>query len=169
MMDDEMNILPQGYSLGQLSILEVYAYYDEPIIFTCRNDRGTYYLAIVVEGQKDHDIWLYVPSQIRVLNSLRKNEIDIRDAVFAAEGDTVYKVALPFDPEENVPISTLSVSDIPMKWLPKPGVFLDYNSVVPPPWEKILEWKQISQYYGQNMLAPSNITPVNDRASRIAV
>lgn len=52
--------LPKGTRLGDLSIIEVFDYYDEPVVFSCRNTVGQRYLATFCDRNQDFDTWLYV-------------------------------------------------------------------------------------------------------------
>ncbi len=38
-----MSFLPENTILGKLTILEVFVYYDRPVLFACRNSIGTIY------------------------------------------------------------------------------------------------------------------------------
>ena len=49
-------------SLGKLEIVETYAYYDQPVLFSCRNAAGHLYLVVAADENNQYDTWLYAPA-----------------------------------------------------------------------------------------------------------
>lgn len=54
-MDDLLNI-PM---LGRLEILETFEYYDQPVLFSCKNAAGHLYLVVAADENEQHETWLY--------------------------------------------------------------------------------------------------------------
>jgi len=49
----------EGTILGKLEYLEIYDYYDIPILFSCKNERGEVYLAICVDKINSGHVFLF--------------------------------------------------------------------------------------------------------------
>jgi len=52
-------MLPKNTELGNLEYLEIYDYYDFPILFSCKNERDEVYLAICVDEINSGHIFLF--------------------------------------------------------------------------------------------------------------
>lgn len=56
-----------------MEILEVFEYYDEPLLFTCRDGTDNLYLGLSV----DTGVWLYVELQSGELELLKNRKMDL--------------------------------------------------------------------------------------------
>lgn len=104
-----MSLLPQDTELGNLEIIDVYDYYDQPCLFSCKNQLGDIFLAI----WSTEDMWLYVP----VTENKLKETIQIRDFYLNSENGFVYKVI-------SDGIEKVSCKELIDDWLPIPNEFL---------------------------------------------
>lgn len=102
-----MSFLPRGTSLGKLEIIEVYEFYDEPILFSCKNESTTFLVVALVE-----DIWLYAGISPTSFQDVRLGQIDLYTAF--STSDSLYQVNTG-----DIPIAEfiLSIDDnqLPMK------------------------------------------------------
>jgi hypothetical protein len=119
-----MSLLPQLTNLGKLEIIEVYVYYDQPCLFSCKNLTGHIFLAVWIDETEVEDIWLYVPISKQRFQSIRSGEIDLRDAFLKSEDSLVYKVIIP---QENLPslVETIQSDRLNEDWLPVAGEYLE--------------------------------------------
>ena len=56
MMADILNIT----GLGKLEIVEIYVYYDQPVLFSCKSAAGHLYLGVAAEENDEHETWFYL-------------------------------------------------------------------------------------------------------------
>ena len=76
MMDDLLNF-PM---LGRLEILETFEYYDQPVLFSCKNAAGHLYLVVAADENDQHETWLYAGVSEERLKLIRSGAIDLHDA-----------------------------------------------------------------------------------------
>jgi len=55
---DAMEFLPRSTILGDLSVIEIYEYYDIPSLFSCKNSTGHIYLALSVDEDDASLTWM---------------------------------------------------------------------------------------------------------------
>ena len=46
-------------NLGSCEIIETYVFYDEPVLFSCRNESGQLYLGVFSDKTQNDETWLY--------------------------------------------------------------------------------------------------------------
>ena len=63
-----MPFLPTDTSLGKLELIEVYAYYDRPVLFACRNEIDITYLVVLTDEDDASETWLYVAVSLNKFN-----------------------------------------------------------------------------------------------------
>ena len=92
LLRDEADILniPE---LGKLEIIEIYDYYDQPILFACKNAAGHFYFVVAADEDEQHETWLYVEVSLERLNLIRSGTIDLHDAFAYPERDCVFQVS----------------------------------------------------------------------------
>ena len=67
--------------LGQLLVVEVYEYYDEPVLFCARSDTDQLFLAVLSEDPKGGPkTWLYAPLSRAKLENLRNGAVSLYEA-----------------------------------------------------------------------------------------
>ena len=44
--------------LGKLEIVEVYEYYDQPVLYSCKNAMGHFYLVVAADEDDQYLTWL---------------------------------------------------------------------------------------------------------------
>jgi len=83
----------EGTILGKLEYLEIYDYYDFPILFSCKNERDEVYLAICVDEKESNHIFLF--ALIEDSSVLILLERDLKPADFYIYHDyKTYKVEM---------------------------------------------------------------------------
>ena len=71
MMFDILNIP----SLGRLEIVETYTYYDQPVLFSCKDAAGNLYLAVAADEDDQFETWLYAKVSAERLNLIRSGQL----------------------------------------------------------------------------------------------
>ena len=81
--------------LGKLNLLEVYDYHNEPILFSCHDDKQSIYIALYADNLPDHEMWLFVKVSLEKLNFIRAGAINLHDAFAKPEKKHLLKVLIP--------------------------------------------------------------------------
>ena len=126
-MADMLNIP----SLGKLEIVETYAYYDQPVLFSCKNATGHLYLVVAADENDQYDTWLYAGVSPERLNHIRSGEIDLHDAFADPEAGILFQVTAPYDNQSPLLIEPVESNQIPEDMLPVPGERLNLKIEIP--------------------------------------
>lgn len=123
-----MNLLPD---FNQAKTIEVYIYFDRPLLFACENEEGQKYLAVMAEQDDDeNEIWLYVPVSARRLAMVRSGGIDLHSAFGCSETDFAYLVEI--DNSGGIKTTQIQNSQINEAWLPRPEAKLNKKTYTLP-------------------------------------
>ncbi|WP_156201120.1 DUF6575 domain-containing protein [Wenzhouxiangella marina] len=109
--------MPKKTLLGALEIEEIFAFFDFPRLFLCRNQTGQKYLAMSVEDSPEHVTFLLLALSKSRFNAIASKGLDLRQAFLQAEEGFVYcfKIAIN-DGEDDT--YALGINDVPRDWLP---------------------------------------------------
>jgi hypothetical protein len=124
-------MLPESTILGKLNLIEVYEFYDMPILFACENKAGHTYLAVWVDEAVDKDTWLYVSLSRKRFQRIRAGEIDLHDAFAKSEDEIVLEVIIYRNPNRESQVEPLSIQDLDENWLPLSGDYLNILDSLP--------------------------------------
>lgn len=113
--------------LGRLEIVETYAYYDEPVLFSCKNAEGDLYLVVAADENDQYETWLYAQVSSDRLNLIQTDTIDLHDAFANTENGWILQVKFPYDNSlpESDSVQSNQISD---DMLPEPGECLEFQS-----------------------------------------
>ena len=120
-MDDLLNI-PM---LGRLESVETYAYYDQPVLFSCKNAAGHLYLVVAADENDYHETWLYAGVSKERLNLIRSGAIDLHDAFADPEDGFLVQAIVPYDSQTEIQFDSIPPDKIAKNMLPIPGERLD--------------------------------------------
>ena len=123
-MDDLLNI-PM---LGKLEIVETYAYYDQPVLFSCKNAAGHLYLVVAADENDRHETWLYVGVSEERLNLIRSGAIDLHDAFADPEDGYLVQAIVPYDSQTEIQFDSIPPDQISEDMLPIPGERLNLKT-----------------------------------------
>ena len=123
-MVDVLNI-PE---LGKLEIVEVYEYYDQPVLYSCRNASGHLYLVVAADENDKYVTWLSVAVSTERLNLIRSGKIDLYTAFADSENPYAIQVRVPYDKRASHQIDFTQSNQISEDMLPIPGECLDLDS-----------------------------------------
>lgn len=111
--------------LGRLEIIEIYDYYDQPILFACKNAAGHLHLVVAADENDQHETWLYVRVSAERLNLIRSGTIDLHDAFANSENGHLFQVRFAYDNPTSPQIEHLESNHIPEDMFPTRGECLD--------------------------------------------
>ena len=126
-MFDTLNIP----SLGRLEIVETYVYYDQPVLFACKDATGHLYLAVAVDENEQYETWLYARVSVERLNRIRSGAIDLHDAFADTEDGCLFQVKFSYLSSTAPQIESIKANQVSEDMLPIPGECLDLETEVP--------------------------------------
>lgn len=116
--------------VGPVVLEEVYRFYDEPVLFACRDRTDRVLIAVFADERPDGRTWVYVPMSLPRYHVVRAGDLDLRDAFLAPEAGHVLVVDEPDDAE---PSADWRVpSHLPGEWFPKAGFRLNVATATLP-------------------------------------
>lgn len=116
-----MTILPELPYAGQLEVIEVYEYYDQPVLFAARDRLNTYYLATFADETEITEVWLYAPMSHGRFDAVRSGIVDLYQAFKGTETGKVLRVEYSLDSSNAPVVSTVDAAEIIDDLLPVPG------------------------------------------------
>lgn len=93
---------------GSFKPEHVFEYYDEPVLFTVRDEGGRPWLVVLVDSEADYRKWLRAPLSEQRLKALVAGDIDFRTAFLNVEGGHVFE-----GEEYRLPVSDLTEDHLP--------------------------------------------------------
>ncbi len=111
--------------LGKLEIVEVYEYYDQPVLYSCKNAADHFYLVVAADENNKYVTWLCVAVSKERLNLIRSGKIDLHDAFAHSENAYTITVRVPYDEYAAVQTDWTQSCQVPEDMLPIPGECLD--------------------------------------------
>lgn len=115
-------------SLGRLEIVETYAYYDQPVLFSCKNSAGHLYFVVAADENEQYETWLYAGVSAERLTLIRSGAIDLHDAFADPEGGRLLQVKFPYDPAASPEVESVEANQVPQNMLPIRGECLDLET-----------------------------------------
>ena len=122
--------------LGRLEIIEIYDYYDQPILFACKNPAGHLHLVVAADENDHYETWLYVRVSAERLNLIRSGTIDLHDAFADSENGHLLQVKFSYNNPTLPQVQHLEANQIPEDMLPTPGECLDLETKTSPVFSK---------------------------------
>jgi hypothetical protein len=78
--------------LGKLIIEEIYLYYEEPLMFSCKNLFGHIFLVNCIDLDEENKTWLMLPITSQKLKYVKKGIVSVYDAFVGPEDKYLWKV-----------------------------------------------------------------------------
>ncbi len=123
-MADTLNIP----TLGKLEIVETYAYYDQPVLFSCKNAAGHLYLVVAADETDQNETWLYAGVSEERLSLIRSGAIDLHDAFADPEGGDLVRVIFPYNNQTGIQTDLIRPDQIHKDMLPVSGERLSFET-----------------------------------------
>ena len=142
--------------LGELEIVEIYEYYDQPVLYSCKNASDHYYLVVAAAEDDQFLTWLCVAVSTERLNLIRYGKIDLHDAFADSENRYAIQVQVPY--KEDTPVQTdfVQSDQIPEDMLPLPGECLDFEIDIFPILKDV---KELAKSGNQEILIGNSSSP----------
>lgn len=115
-------------SLGRLEIVETYTYYDQPVLFSCKNAAGHLYLVVAADENDQYETWLYAGVSAERLDRIRSGEIDLHEAFADPEDGFLFQAVVPYEDQSPLRIEPVQPNQISEDMLPVPGERLDLKT-----------------------------------------
>lgn len=109
--------------IGKLVYRTVYAYYDEPLLFSCNSQTGSLY--VLLRLASDEPDWIAVEASSDRLHKLEINDIELRTFFTKPESGYVYRVSGVCSP---FVMNVVNPSELTDDMLPYAGEYLDYDA-----------------------------------------
>ncbi len=139
--------------LGQLEIVEIYEYYDQPVLYSCKNALDQYYLVVAAAEDDQFLTWLCVAVSAERLNLIRYGKIDLHDAFAECENRYAIQVRVPYQKHAPVQTNFVQSDQIPEEMLPIPGECLDFEKDIFPVLKDV---KELAKSSNQEILIGSS-------------
>ena len=81
--------------LGELEIVEIYDYFNVPILFSCRNAASHLYIVLFADYLPEYETWLYAEVSLMRLNLIRSGKVNLHDAFSKPEMGRLLKAMIP--------------------------------------------------------------------------
>lgn len=81
--------------LGELEVIEVYEYFNMPLLFSCKNLVDSFCIVLCADDLPEHDMWLYTEISLKRLNLLRFGLINVHDVFAKPEMGRLLKATIP--------------------------------------------------------------------------
>ena len=116
------------YQLGHLKVIEIYEYYDKPLLFACQNTAGQIFLAVLIDETEEKEVWYYVPVSPLRFEQIRAGKVDLHDAFLRAEDEQVFKIITPQSHNSDVTIEYVPTNELSDDDLPLAGEILNLDT-----------------------------------------
>ena len=114
--------------LGRLKIIETWVYYDQPLLFSCKNEHETLFIGVASDKTETAETWLYVKLSQNRLEKIRSGNIDLHDAFAKPENNMIVEVKYIYECDSDYPeIRCLKPFEVSKDFLPVPGEFLNLD------------------------------------------
>jgi hypothetical protein len=131
-------MLPENTILGTLTMLEIYEFYNLPVLFACQNRTGQLFLVVWIDETTDENSWLYVPLSTERFAAVRQGRIDLHSAFVQPEDIFVFNVNVPKQANHSATVEAIHIENLDIDWAPLPGETLDIPHSLPQVvWENI--------------------------------
>ena len=114
--------------LGKLKHVETYAYYDEPVLYCCKNAAGHLYLVVAAAANEQGEIWIFAGVSDTRLARIRSGAIDLHDAFADPEDGSLLQVTVPYGDNTELQIISVNPDQIPQDMLPMPDERLNLQT-----------------------------------------
>jgi len=123
-MGTSIKFLPENTILGQLKIIEIYDFYDKPVLFSCKNKTGLTFIVVYADSSDLAEIWLYAPVSSSRFENVVKGKVEIRHIFTETKDGFVYQVEIPYKCRTNAIVNKIECNQIPDDYLPELRQFI---------------------------------------------
>ena len=151
-------MLPRDTFLGNLKIIEIYEFYNMPVLFACQNNTGHLFLATWIDESETENQWLYTPISVESFIQLRNGDSDLHDAFTLPEDGFVFIVSVTKSTQPDDTVQWVISSTLDPELAPLPREYLDIPDGLP----QIL-WDSVDQRKRNHDNGVSNVKELTIR------
>lgn len=111
--------------LGEIRVIEVLEYYDEPVLYFGESLTGQKYLVMLARDESEERHWLLAPLSSVRHASLREGSLDLYSAFVRVEGGVVWRARQKRSRSESLTIEHVNAAALDDSELPDPGFFAE--------------------------------------------
>lgn len=115
-----LDIKGKAIEIFEFEEIDVFVYYDQPLLFSCRDKKGQMYMAVACDETEKDEKWLYVPITPETNKLAKEEKISFHDIFTKPEQDLIYLLIVPYDDSVEISIEEKKVSEIPEEYFPLP-------------------------------------------------
>jgi hypothetical protein len=115
-------------TLDNLKIIEIYGFYDKPLLFSCKNESELFF-ALCVDGSDFTETWFYAPISNNRLQSIHNGDVELRHVFNQAECDFIYQVEIAVKNEKILSVFRIKCAEIADEDLPEAGEFIHLPTI----------------------------------------
>ncbi|KHL95881.1 hypothetical protein QW71_09745 [Paenibacillus sp. IHB B 3415] len=115
--------------LGDLFIINILLFIDEPKIFTCKDENDFFYLAYFIDEHDEHDEWFFVEISDKRSREIGSGKISIKQVIMKPETQWVWKAFLAYDEDSNSTVKKIHASQIDENDLPEKDINVNLNPI----------------------------------------
>jgi hypothetical protein len=126
-----MNFYPQIREWGKLELIEIYEFYDKPLLVSCRNAAGKIFIALLVDEDVEAETWYFVQVSQQRFEHVRAGLLELRGILTNPEQGYIVEVRIPADDRKPATSRYLAPETLTEARLPEPGEFIEINTRSP--------------------------------------
>lgn len=115
--------------LGRLEITETWVYYDQPLLYSCKNEHGTLFIGVLSDADENTQTWFYVKVSRKRLEDIRLSKIDIYSAFAKSENNSIIEVKEFHKDTIETEVTCRKPGEIDKEYLPTPGEYLNLDDL----------------------------------------
>lgn len=117
-------------TMNNLTVFEVYEFYDRPLLYSAQDALGRFYLLLYAGSVEDAERWLAVALSQRRLREIRSGTMSLHNAFSSPEEGLVYELHQSSGGDV-AEVQTLQAFEIDSQRLPVPGERLEIHAPFP--------------------------------------
>ncbi len=113
--------------LGKLYVVDIFVYYGEPLMFSCKNAFGNLFLVNCLGTSDEYYQWIALPISAPKLLKAKKKLIEARDLFLFPEDDIIWRFIEHFN-EDIIKAEISSHKDLNDDNIPRSGCYLEVQN-----------------------------------------
>jgi hypothetical protein len=115
--------------MRQLNYTDALVIYDGLQVFVAQDQFGAKHICTLVEQSASIDKYICAPISFDRLQKLFQREVDLRDIYVMPEDEELFLIQSEEGILDHLPVSPISLSDIPEAWLPQSGFYIKTEKI----------------------------------------
>jgi len=137
-------MLPENTYLGELTFLEIYEFFDIPVLFACGNNTGQLFISVWIDETDEDTKWLFAPVSRSRFNALRFGKVDLNEVFLKPEGGFCFLGSIANHTDIDS-VTEISANHLTGEMVPQPNSYINDISKLP-----AVVWDSIDQRSGSS-------------------